>query len=299
MLLPDVVLIRNKFLNHDFPNSFFMQKSYSVYYNLGYWFLLFIVLVFAGFYTSYFSVIFQPTAPLIHIHFTLMVLWIAMLIALPFLIKYKKLAIHRRLGKISYVLVPLVWISGFLMIRHSYYLMIDDLHTKAAQGLNQFTNSQVLQTAADFQAIALFWLFMFMLFYSLGVINRRKQGSHARYMLASALTLLGPTVDRIICFGFKLEKLPASMPIELAAFFIADGVLALLLWKDYTDKRSIKTLLTCLVIYLSGQVLFFTVLGTEFWQHFVTLIMKPKLKRFAIVFPHNTTWLTGQAVSGT
>lgn len=42
-----------------------------------------------GFYTSYFSVFFQPTAPLIHIHFTLMVLWITMLIARPFFIHYE------------------------------------------------------------------------------------------------------------------------------------------------------------------------------------------------------------------
>ena len=94
-----------------------MQKSYNVYYNLGYWFLLLIVLVFMGFYTSYFSVFFQPKAPIIHIHFTLMVLWIAMLITQPFLIKYKRVAIHRMLGKISYVLVPLVSASAFLMIR--------------------------------------------------------------------------------------------------------------------------------------------------------------------------------------
>lgn len=253
-----------------------MQKIYNVYHNLGYWFMSLIVLVFAGFYTSYFAVFFQPNAPIIHIHFTLMVLWIAMLIAQPFLIKYKKRAIHRMLGKISYVLVPLVLISGFLMIRHSYYHKIDDLHKATAQGLNQYNNDQVLQQAADFQAIAFFWLFMFMLFYSLAVINRRKSSVHARYMLATALTLLGPTVDRIIFFGFKLEKLPASIPIESVAFFIADAVIAILLWKDYKNKRSTKTLLACLLIYIIGQILFFTVPGTDGWQQFMSFIMKPK-----------------------
>lgn len=56
-----------------------MQKADNFYYNLGYWFLLLVVLVFAGFYTSYFAVFFQPTAPIIHIHFILMVLWITMM----------------------------------------------------------------------------------------------------------------------------------------------------------------------------------------------------------------------------
>ena len=252
-----------------------MQKSYNVYYNLGYWFLLLIVLVFMGFYTSYFSVFFQPKAAIIHIHFTLMVLWIAMLITQPFLIKYKRLAIHRTLGKISYVLVPFVAASGFLMIRFSYYHFIDNLQQKVTQGLNQFNSDQILQQASDFQAIAVFWLFMFMLFYSLAVINRRKSTVHSRYMLAMALSLLGPTVDRIMIFVFKLEELPASIPIEAAAFFIANVVLGMLLLKDYKNKRPTKTLSTCLLIYIIGQILYFTIPGTHLWQHVMAFLMKP------------------------
>jgi hypothetical protein len=244
-----------------------MQKSHhlshSLYHNLGYWFLLLIVLVVAGFYTSYFTVIFQPTAAIIHIHFTLMVLWIAMLIAQPFLIKYKKLSHHRLLGKISYVLVPLVLVSGFLMIRRSYYHSINDLHMNAAQ-------------AAGYQAIAIFWLLLFMVFYCLAVINRRKTTAHARYMVATALTLLGATMDRVILFDFKLEKLPASIPIESAAFLAADVVLALLLVMDYKAKRPTKTLWMCLLIYLIGQVLYFTIPATDGWQHLVALLMKPE-----------------------
>ncbi|MGZ5246809.1 MAG: hypothetical protein ACXWCR_06875, partial [Flavitalea sp.] len=99
----------------------------SVYNNLGYWFLALIILVFAGFYSTYISVILEAQAPIIHIHFILMALWIAMLITQPFLIKYKKRDLHRKLGKVSYVLVPLVLISAFLMIRYSYYHAIIDL----------------------------------------------------------------------------------------------------------------------------------------------------------------------------
>jgi hypothetical protein len=250
-----------------------MQKVYNLYNNLGYWFLLLIVLVFAGFYTSYFAVFFQPTAPVIHIHFVLMVLWIAMLITQPFLIKYKKLSIHRMLGKISYVLVPLVLISAFLMIRYSYYNLINDLQQKAAQGLNQFNNGQILQQAATNVAIAFFYFFMFALFYSLAVINKRKSAIHSRYMMATALTLLGPTVDRIVFFNLKL---PTYITYELPTLIIIDILLALLLFKDYKDKRPTKTLWICLLIYITGQVLYFTIPYTSGWQHFVTLIMKPR-----------------------
>jgi hypothetical protein len=252
-----------------------MEKSYNIYHNLGYWFLFLILLVLAGFYSSYFLVFFQPTPSIIHIHFTLMTLWIVMLIVQPFLIKYKKVAIHRMLGKISYVLVPLVLTSGFLMIRFSYYRVLDDLRQKAAVGLNQFDTEQLLRQAAAYEAIAFFWLVIFALFYCLAVINRRKSAIHARYIVATALALLGPTVDRIFIFSFKLEKLPGSITIEFAAFFIADMVLALLLWKDYTNNHPTKTLWTCLLIYLIGQVLYYTVPGTNGWTNLVSFIMKP------------------------
>jgi hypothetical protein len=252
-----------------------MQKSYNVYFNLGYWFLSLIPLIFAGFYTSYFSTFLLPQASIIHVHFTLMAMWIAMLIAQPFLIKYKKLAIHRFLGKISYVLVPLVLLSAFLMIRYSYYKFIAELSSKVEQGIAQFSKSLILNQAAAYEAIAFYYLFLFMLFYILAVFNRRRTPKHARYMLATALTMLGPTVDRICLFVFDLDKLPGSIPIESAAFIIADFVLILLLIKDNKNKRPTKTLWICLLIYLIAQILYFTIPGTEWWTSFVAFVMKP------------------------
>jgi hypothetical protein len=200
-----------------------------------------------------------------------------MLIAQPFLIKYRKPTIHRMLGKTSYVLVPLALVSSFLMVRYSYYHFIELNQNVAQGGLNQFGKGQILQRAAAIQTtIALFYVAWFILFYIMAVSNRRRTPIHSRYMLATALTLLGPTVDRIMAFGFKLETLPASIPIESVAFVIADAVLITLLLKDYKNKRPTNTLWTCLLIYLSGQVLYFTVPGTDWWQPFVTFIMRPE-----------------------
>lgn len=252
-----------------------MQKSISVYNNLGYWFLALIVLVFAGFYSSYISILLKPQASIIHIHFILMSLWIVMLITQPFLIKYKKRVLHRKLGKVSYVLVPLVLISAFFMIRFSYYNVINDLQQKSARGINNLNYDQILKQAATFQAIAIFYLAWFVTFYSLAIINRRKTGAHARYMLATALALLGPTLDRIIFFRFKVEKLPGSIPIEVAAFMTINFIVVLLLWQDYKNRLPTKALLSALLIYILGQVLYFTIPGTVVWKDFVRIIMKP------------------------
>ena len=243
-----------------------MSKSVNIYYNLGYWFLLLIVLVFTGFYHTYFSVFFQPTPSMIHIHFMLMALWIIILIAQPFLIKYKKMAMHRLLGKISYVLVPLILISIFFMIRYSYYDIIHDPKQDKAT---------VLEQAASHQAIALVDFAWFIVFYLLAISNKHKVHLHARYMLATALTLLGPTLDRTTFFVFKITKLPGDIPNYYLTFFITDALLVLLLINDYKRKEPMKTLWIVLLIYLSRQIFYSIAPGTDWWTHFVTFIMTP------------------------
>lgn len=251
-----------------------MPKTYNLYHNLGYWFLLLIALVFAGFYTTYFSVILQPRDPVIHFHFLVMTLWMVMLIVQPFLIKYRKRPLHRMIGKISYVLVPLVLISGFLVIRLSFSNAVNDLQQKSMKGLNQLTPEQIQLKAASFMGLPVIYLLWLGIFYVLAVYHRRRSSIHARYMLATALTFLGPTVDRIIFFSLRVEKLWGIIPIETVAFFLADAVLALLLWKDHVDKKPTGTLRNCLIIYISGQVLYFLLPGTYGWQYFVSLLLR-------------------------
>ena len=252
-----------------------MHKPYNVYHNLGYWFMLFIVLVVAGFYSSYFTIFFEPKASIIHIHFSLMMLWIGMLITQPFLIKYKKAKLHRKMGKVSYVLFPLVAITGFLLIRYSYYQILNNPLRQNELGVNNLDPDQLIKFASWFQAIAVFYLFLFVGFYVMAIYHRRKSSVHARYMVASALTLLGPTVDRIFFFGFGLQTFPGQIPIETAAFFIADFTLAVLLYRDYKNGLPTKTLLICLTVFVAAQVLYFILPQRDGWQTFMQLIMYP------------------------
>ena len=230
------------------------------------------VLAFIGFYTSYILIIFQPTVWVIHIHFVLLTLWMIMLVAQPFLIKYKKLSTHLLLGKMSYVLVPLVLISGFLMMRFSYYRDIAQFKADRIAGLNQFSDEQILQLAAEYKGLPFVWFIWFTLFYILAIINRRRSSIHARYMVATALSLLGPIVDRVV---FRFIKVGEGVRLEAVAFLIADITLVILLWIDYKNKRPTKTLLTALLIYIIGQVLYFTVPGTAAWEKFVSFVMRP------------------------
>ncbi len=94
--------------------------------------------------------------------------------------------------------------------------------------------------------------------------------------LAAALAMLGPTVDRIIYLIFKTGKLGGIISIETIAFLTADCILATLLWKDYTNKRSTKAAGISLAIFVWGQILYFLIPKTELWQVLVTFVMQSK-----------------------
>ena len=204
-----------------------------------------------------------------------MAVWIAMLIVQPFLIKYKKPKLHRLIGRISYVIVPLLLLTTFILIRKEYYDSISDLEKRSILGQGPLSHTETLKQAAAQQGIALVYFIWFLVFYVLAIKNKKNSSIHARYMLATSLSLLGPTVDRMIFFVFKMDKLPGSLPIALVAFCLADALLAVLLLKDYRENRPVKTLLTALFIYIMGQALYFSLPGTRIWQIFIELIMKP------------------------
>jgi hypothetical protein len=248
-----------------------MRKSISLYPNAGWWFLLLIPLVMIAFYPNYFAVFFQPAASIVHIHFALMAVWVAVLIVQPFLFKYKKLSLHRKIGRATYILVPLLLASTFLMIRFTYYRFL-----ASPQGIAITNRADLLKTAATYMTITFLYFTLLALFYVLAIVNRRKAAVHARYMVATALTLLGPTVDRIVFAIFKAPKIGGFLPIEAIAFLVADAILLYLLLKDYRAGRSVKALLTALLIYVAAQLSYFLFQATDAWTAIVSLAMQAK-----------------------
>ena len=254
------------------------DKTYSIkpfkYSNLGYLFLFLIVFVFAGFYTSYFSRLFEPTANIIHIHFVLMALWIMMLIAQPFLIKNKKLSWHRILGKVSYLIVPLVLITSWLLTRNEYYRKIENLQNKVIDGVQNLSHLEILK-AASLDPIAFIAVIWFITFYSLAIIYRKQSNKHARYMLATALILLSPTIDRFVAINLGIYTI-AGIASFIISFLIIDLILAYLLFIDYKTKKETRTLSICLLIFVIGQFSLYVLPNFDWWAGFMEFVMMPK-----------------------
>ncbi|HTJ51575.1 MAG TPA: hypothetical protein VL443_19080 [Cyclobacteriaceae bacterium] len=244
------------------------SKSYNLYANLGYWFLSLVILVLVGFYPTYFSIFFTPMPSITHIHFALMTVWITMLIIQPFLIKYKKLAAHRMIGKVSYVLVPFVMIFTYLMMRHGYLNYVNRVSRLLVEGHLQYSGNEIRRQAAKAYGLPFFYLLWLGLFYLLAIINKKRSSVHARYMMAAALTILGPTIDRIVSVGFKIETL-----FYIPAFVLIDTILLSLSLKDRAQQVNTNALWICLSIYTVCQVIYLVVQDASWWGYFMASIM--------------------------
>src|SRR5687768_182307 len=82
-----------------------------------------LIILFWGFYRTYivFFPAFEGFQFIHHFHGVLMLVWMALLIIQPWLIARRKHRIHKLIGRLSFVLAPLLIISIFLDSRMTYY----------------------------------------------------------------------------------------------------------------------------------------------------------------------------------
>jgi hypothetical protein len=161
----------------------------KLYRNSSLLFAAILVLVFLGFYHTYFR--FFPTFagfPLImHLHAAAFLLWFVLLIVQPLLIRKKMLAAHRLVGKISYVLVPLIVFTIIGMTRYEYYRDIGT--TPRDEELSDF-----LMSYLDLASFAGYYL--------VAMLNRKNLSVHVAFIIASSLVLLGPGLGRFMSHLF-------------------------------------------------------------------------------------------------
>jgi hypothetical protein len=162
-----------------------MEKSYRY---IPYFFTAFVILVIYCFYPTYFgqfpdfegirNTIDQsilPITTITHFHAAMVVLWLLLLILQPILIIKKQVHWHRLLGKASYVVVALMFIS-MLMVIHQ---------------------EQTRQKHLVIFAVNMVDLPEFIVFYCLAIFYRKKPAYHARFMVMSIIPFLSPALGRL------------------------------------------------------------------------------------------------------
>jgi hypothetical protein len=137
-----------------------------------------VLLAFLGFYPTYFGLFpaFAGTSASIHFHVATVLLWLALAVAQPALVRRGNLALHRRLGQLSYGLAPLLCF-GFVLAMND--------------GQRRHPNP-------DLMLATLFDAGLFVFFVAMGIAYRRRPALHAGYMKLTLVPFLDPTLGRLI-----------------------------------------------------------------------------------------------------
>lgn len=162
-----------------------IKRRTPPFINSGYYFVALFVLVIAGFWPSYFAKFFDGTADFtfyLHFHAALAMLWVFMLIAQPILIRQKKFTLHRKIGKLSYVLVPLIFIS-IILLAHS-----------TLRGPKENVGLELWIPFKD--------LLVFAVAYAIAIKYRKTLAIHARGMIVAGIVLIEPALVRLILYMF-------------------------------------------------------------------------------------------------
>jgi len=193
------------------------------YGRISFFFFLIYLVVTWGFFRTY--LIFFPSftgfKAVQHFHGAMMISWMALLIVQPLLIKAGKLSIHRLLGRLSFIIAPLVVVSMFLITKFGY--------NKPGSPLSHYEKVGKL-------ALQVIDIAQFVLFYCLAIAGRRNTYNHMRYMIGTAIMMIGPGLGRALGIYYQV---PFNTSV-LYTFYVEMAIAGAFLLGDVLKKRSFK-----------------------------------------------------------
>jgi len=206
-----------------------MEKKYKY---LGYILLVLIPLTFAGFFKTYigqFPNFEEKIDSFIHLHAFIATIWILLIIVQPVLILKRKNTVHRKIGRLSYIVFPFLILSFI---------------PQMIKIINSGNIKYLFFSLAD--------SILLIAFYSLAIYNRKSISKHMRYMILAAIVLLGPTVGRIGNILLEWSELVSQNFLYGIIYLI---LISLIIY-DKSNNKNYKPYLVGLVCYVFHQAAF-------------------------------------------
>lgn len=221
-----------------------------------FYFIGFFILVIAGFWVTYITRITEQPNYRMHFHGAALTLWCIMLISQAYLIRAKNNALHKRMGKFSYVLVPLVLFTTLDLLHYQ-------LHTLPQLGTMDYF----------FVALVVNALIAFIIFYGLAIFYRKRSGLHARYMVSTVFPFITPATDRIVGIHFPslvphLYTIEGNPVLPVVGFLMANTlVVGLIIW-DWRSHKRINVFPFVLIVLLAYHYSVLSFHKFVFWRSF-------------------------------
>jgi hypothetical protein len=183
-----------------------------------------------------------------HLHAASATAWMLLLIAQPAAIRSRKLALHRALGRLSYVVAPLVLVSMVLLAHKN----------TSASGISE---ADRLGVYVPLSLAALFGLS-----YALAIVTRKTMALHSRFMVCTALTLIDPVGVRLLFWAFPKFWMKYQWP----TFVLTDLIFLALIWRERHMRSGRAVFPVMLVLFVLAQAAFlFDWYRSPLWGRFV------------------------------
>ena len=204
----------------------------------------------AAFWKPYFSHPASITEPFLHAHVFFVALWMSALIAQPLLIRARRLDLHRAVGRVSFVLAPLVAVSA-LLLAHSRFNRMDE----ATLARSLFTLYLPLNSTAAF-----------LVSYALAVAFRRHRAAHAAFMSGTALALVDAIAVRLVFFYTPAGE--AHWIYDVIGIALVGTIVTILAVLSRDVPRARNAFLALLVLFGTLSAGWFTLARTDGWARF-------------------------------
>ena len=160
----------------------------------------------------------------VHFHLFTIACWLAMLVSQAWLAVKGRIAQHKRMGRLSYFLVPLIVIGFGLVTNYG----------------------QLRQKQPDLLGATLFDGCAFLVFYILAVVYRRNTAYHSRYMMLTAVPFINPTLGRAIA-----PEVSTTVEFLLIIALLVAARVRRTAWQPYLVALLTLIALTLVIVYVS------------------------------------------------
>jgi uncharacterized membrane protein YozB (DUF420 family) len=180
---------------------------------------------------------------IMHLHGMVMMGWVLMLLVQPILIRTGRRELHRKVGRLSYVLAPLVVLFLYFANKDAYQKAFAAEGEAIAVGIISLTFPALL---------------FFSILYGLAMYYRKEPRLHMRFMISTAFLFIPPALDRALIYYFQLPGYDLGSNIELVII----GSVVLL---DSVKTKRVSPFLLVFCFELLHKILWHS-RETEAWQ---------------------------------